>query len=370
MFYSRRASDLIAIAYEGRDDFDASVARAVELDGRSYLVAQRVLVIDTLLRGTDLDPDTFQALGHGYARDASHVVWSGPDHPLRQIAGADLATFEVDASGARDRHGRFVAGARVPGSLPVETETEPARAAERLIQDLWRGSLASWFADFDISIVTDDGVVRVGKTGEVVTPIPDHQLVIDGARLTLEAGGHRCEGTVSALELLAGFLYGLARGKVIDQQVCVRVALGTDGKIVSNAGTPSRSAYQVLRRRKSRMIMQRPRRVASTIFQGTLRARRFGTQPAPSAGARSADGSTTDTTCYSWDDTRCGWPGPWAAAHTTSPDTPSRSTSTTRPSSYHECSPSAKNPTRFNDRSESPTEGSFPRPSIAWCCLT
>src|SRR5436190_391264 len=185
--------------------------------------------------------EPFRALGLGYARDASRVIWTGGDRGSKDVVDADLATLTVDVDGARDRHGRFVAGRRAPSALPVETESDRARAARSLIERLWSESLASWFADFDRSIPTDDGIVRVGIAGEVVTPIPEHRLVvIEGARVALEVPGARCVGTVSGLELLGGFLYGFARGKILDEKVCVRVALRTDGEIVSNAGNPPR----------------------------------------------------------------------------------------------------------------------------------
>ena len=133
-----------------------------------------------------------------------------------------------------------MAGARAPAPLAVETEGDPARAAERLTRHLWQESLAALFNDFDLSIVTEDEIVRVGVAGELTTPVPDHRLLVDGPRLIVEAAGHRREGTASGLELLAGFLYGLARGKIIDGAVSVRVALRTDGEIVSTAGTPPR----------------------------------------------------------------------------------------------------------------------------------
>jgi hypothetical protein len=240
IFYSRQRGDLVNDRYDHKAGFTPRRARAVEVDGRRYLVAHRVFVICDVLHGTDLDPATFQALGHGYARDATHVVWSGPDQAPRTVADTELPTFVVDAAGARDRRGRFVAGARAPATLPVETEGDPARAAGRLTRHLWHESLAALFNDFDRSIVTEDGIVRVGVAGELTTPIPDHRLVVDGPRLMLEAAGYRREGTVSGLELLAGFLYGLARGKVVEGVVCVRVALRTDGEIVSTAGTPPR----------------------------------------------------------------------------------------------------------------------------------
>jgi len=226
-------------SYAGISGFVPSSARAIQKDGQLFLVSERVWLGDTLLVWLRLEAASFEALGRGYARDRSTVVWCGK-RTVKVLADADLESFRVDESGARDRHGPFLQGQRDSERLPVELEADPQRAASALIQRLWHESLTSLFSDFDRSIVTEDGFARVGNPPVTPSAIPSHRLHNDGPQLTLEAGEHTVTGSVSGMELLAGWLYGIARDKRVGERICLRVMLRTDGEIVSEAGTPPR----------------------------------------------------------------------------------------------------------------------------------
>ncbi len=239
-FRSRSSGDMNSTSYSGAMRFDPDSARVVEKDGRTFLVSNAVWAVDLLLVGLGLDPASFEPLGRDYCRDASRVVWLQSNALPKRLEEADAATFVVDDAGARDRHGPFVSGARDAGLLPVQREADPRAAATRLIEDLWRESLQQWFADFERSVLTDDGFARIGTAPAEPLPVPVHRLRIDGARLVLEAGERVCEGTVSGMELLGGWLYGVARRRAVGDDVCIRVMLQTDGAIVSREGTPPR----------------------------------------------------------------------------------------------------------------------------------
>jgi len=234
-----------AHSYKAGDGFVLKSARAVEKHRQHFVVSKHVWLADTLLTRLPLEAASFEALGQGYARDRSQIVWCGElrrsgDRSVKVLKDADLSSFCVDASGAHDGRGRFLHGQRDAERLPVELETNVGAAGERLIEQLWREALISWFTDFDRSIVTDDGIVRVGKPPEVPTPIPSHCLRVDGPKLTLEAGERNATGSASSLELLAGWLYGVARNKIVGERVCVRVMLRTDGELVTETGEPPR----------------------------------------------------------------------------------------------------------------------------------
>lgn len=226
-------------SYDADNGLKPSSARAIQKDGQLFLVSERVWLADTLLVRLRLEAASFEALGRGYARDRSTVIWCD-QRAVKVLADADLESFRVDESGARDRHGPFLQGERDSERLPVELESDPPRAAAELIQCLWRETLTSLFSDFDRSIVTDDGFARVGSPPLTPTAIPGHRLDNDGPRLTLEVGEHTATGSLSGMELLAGWLYGIAQNKRGGERICVRVMLRTDGEIVSKSGTPPR----------------------------------------------------------------------------------------------------------------------------------
>jgi hypothetical protein len=80
----------------------------------------------------------------------------------------------------------------------------------------------------------------VGPAADTPTPVPAHRLRLQGDCLHLAAGDRTCVGQVSGMELLGGWLYGVARGKTAGDDVCVRVLLGKDGDIVAGEGQPPR----------------------------------------------------------------------------------------------------------------------------------
>jgi DKNYY family len=65
---------IYASPYAAGDGFLPSSARAIQKDGRHFLVSKHVWLADTLLMRLKLEGASFEALGQGYARDSLRVV--------------------------------------------------------------------------------------------------------------------------------------------------------------------------------------------------------------------------------------------------------------------------------------------------------
>jgi len=156
------------------------------------------------------------------------------------VEGADVESFVVDDQGAHDRHGTFIGGMRASGSLSVESETDPLAAATALIQSLWQELVVHWFSLFD-GLLPNDDWPWTGPTAPVSpSPIPEHQLRYQDGWLVIEAQDGSCRGKPQAMELLAGWLWGKARGKTMDDVVCIRVLNHPARLLVTKDGAPPR----------------------------------------------------------------------------------------------------------------------------------
>jgi hypothetical protein len=240
IFWSGARGNLMGQGLSTADGFHRERAKVIENEGALFLVSDRAWLLGNIVVGLRLDPGSFEPLGRGYCRDAQRVVWLTPDERVQSVPDADPATLTVDADGVRDRNGSFVAGVRDTGPLPVQREPDLSAAAARLVQGFWQELLPIWFERFDRAVVAHGTLSQVGQPADAPTQVPAHRLRLQGAGLRLEARGLACDGTVSGMELLAGWLYGVARAKRLGDEVCVRVLLRTDGDIVAREGSPPR----------------------------------------------------------------------------------------------------------------------------------
>jgi hypothetical protein len=167
-----------------------------------------------LCERVNADAKTFAALARSYAKDARAVFWFDDEGRPTRLGDADPGSFVVDDNGAIDKNGRFFGAVRDSGALPVETERDPAVAADRVVAELWLKLLPTWFARFDSEQSTDLGLVDAPVPPLNAASIPPHALRRDGGWLVLEVAGASQRGRVSAMELLAGWLWGVARSKV------------------------------------------------------------------------------------------------------------------------------------------------------------
>ena len=218
----------------------------VELSGdgvHTYLKSKGgVWALREWLVGIPLDAQSFVPLRSGYAKDQTRVVWLGLNErgAATTVDGADAESFFVDETGAHDRHGTFLCGARASGPLPVQLETEPLAAATALIQSLWQELVVHWFSLFD-GFLPNDQWPWTGPTPPASpSAIPEHRLRYQDGWLVLEAQGDSCRGKPQAMELLAGWLWGKARGKTLGDGVCIRVPSNPGRALVAKEGAPPR----------------------------------------------------------------------------------------------------------------------------------
>ena len=87
--------------------------------------------------------------------------------------------------------GGYSAGVRDTELLPVQREVDLRAAATRIIEGLWQQCLLRWFADFDRSIVTNDGILGVDSPLAIPFPRATMLLGEDGRGRALLAGGRR-----------------------------------------------------------------------------------------------------------------------------------------------------------------------------------
>jgi hypothetical protein len=240
VYQASRGGHFFTNALAMSDGFNSKTARAVEQDGRVFLVSRHTWSSSGILRPLGLEPRSFESLGRGYCRDAAKVVWVDEIGDVKDVEGADAATFVVDESGASDRHGRVVAGERDDTVLPVEREEDLVEATQRRVEGLFRECLEKWFADFDRCVLSEDGFVPIRAVPRTSTPIPPYSLQVDATRLVVTVGPHRSEATVSGMQRLAGWLHGIALGQVHGARVSVNLLIKMDGTIVAADGSPPR----------------------------------------------------------------------------------------------------------------------------------
>lgn len=184
-----------------------------------------------------VDGASFVVLGQKYGKDAERVWWFDSHALPQELAGADAESFVVDGEGPRDRNGRFVRHRRHTEPLPVEREADAEQAAPARIDRLWRDVLPRWFELFD-SVLPNDQPWSAPQPPPLATAIPEHRLVWHDGFLVLEAEGRSVRGKASGMEILAGWLFGVARRKFGEGEVSIRVLPGAEHVFTDTNGAP------------------------------------------------------------------------------------------------------------------------------------
>jgi hypothetical protein len=240
-FYTRGASSVIHA--QRPKDLEVSSAVVLGADEQTFLVTGRGAWVLTDYSVVDLveragaEPGTFVALNRSYAKDAHRAFWfDAVGRP--KVLVADAETFVVDASGARDKDGPFYGDARGGGVLAAELVTDPAAAADAAALALWQQLWPCFFARFDAEQPTDTALVDPPMPSERATPLPTHGVRCERGWIVVEIEGTSRRGRASAMELLAGWLWGIARGKSSGGSTVIRLLPNADDEIAREEGDP------------------------------------------------------------------------------------------------------------------------------------